>query len=113
MRGIACGAHMALRSAHGIVDCLLCLATPLVKTLGHDRTEKLVYYASNDIPEYWIVNLQAHTLECYHNPVDDEYRERRTRKLETQPRRDLMMRWGWTLRMSFWPGRRRSKGRNV
>ena len=47
-------------------------------TLTYDRTEKLVCYASNDIPEYWIVNLQAHTLECYHNPVDDEYRERRT-----------------------------------
>ena len=60
------------------MDCLLCLATPLVKTLGHDRTEKLVYYASNDIPEYWIINLQARTLECYRNPTDDEYRERRT-----------------------------------
>ena len=99
------------------MDCLLCLATPLVKTLGHDRTEKLVYYASNDIPEYWIVNLQNQTLEGYHHPSGDEYRERRTlktgKRLETQPRRNLMMRWGWTLRMSFWPGRRRSKGRNV
>ena len=47
-------------------------------TLTYDRTEKLVCYASNDIPEYWIVNLQARTLECYHNPADDEYRERRT-----------------------------------
>ena len=47
-------------------------------TLTYDRTEKLVCYASNDIPEYWIVNLQNHTLECYHNPVGDEYRERRT-----------------------------------
>jgi Uma2 family endonuclease len=47
-------------------------------TLTYDRTEKLVCYASNDIPEYWIVNLQAQTLECYHNPADDEYRERRT-----------------------------------
>lgn len=47
-------------------------------TLTYDRTEKLVCYASNDIPEYWIVNLQTHTLECYHDPVGDEYRERRT-----------------------------------
>ena len=47
-------------------------------TLTYDRTEKLVCYASNDIPEYWIVNLQAQTLECYQNPADDEYRERRT-----------------------------------
>ena len=62
------------------MDCLLCLATPLVKTLGHDRTEKLVYYASNDISEYWIVNLQNQTLEGYHHPSGDEYRERRTLK---------------------------------
>jgi Uma2 family endonuclease len=47
-------------------------------TLTYDRTEKLVCYASNDIPEYWIVNLQAQTVECYHDPADDEYRERRT-----------------------------------
>jgi Uma2 family endonuclease len=47
-------------------------------TLTYDRTEKLVCYASNNIPEYWIVNLQAQTLECYHNPAGDEYRERRT-----------------------------------
>lgn len=47
-------------------------------TLTYDRTEKLVCYASNDIPEYWIVNLQTRTLECYHNPAGDEYRERRT-----------------------------------
>ena len=62
------------------MDCLLCLATPLVKTLGHDRTEKLVCYASNDVPEYWIVNLQNQTLEGYHHPSGDKYRERRTLK---------------------------------
>lgn len=47
-------------------------------TLAYDRTTKLVCYASNDIPEYWIVNLQTHTLECYHDAAGDEYRERRT-----------------------------------
>ena len=47
-------------------------------TLTYDRTEKLVYYASNDVPEYWIVNLQNQTLEGYHHPSGDEYRERRT-----------------------------------
>ena len=90
MRDIACGAHMASRCAHGIVDCLLCLATPLVKTLGHDRTEKLIYYALNDVPEYWIVNLQNQTLEGYHHPSGDEYRERRTLKTgnSTTPRLD-------------------------
>jgi len=48
------------------------------RTLTYDRTEKLVCYASNDIPEYWIVNLRSQTLESYHNPSGDEYRERRT-----------------------------------
>lgn len=47
-------------------------------TLTYDRTEKLVCYASNDIPEYWIANLQSRTLECYHDSAGDEYRERRT-----------------------------------
>ena len=47
-------------------------------TLTYDRTEKLACYASNDVPEYWIVNLQNRTLECYRGPADDEYRERRT-----------------------------------
>jgi len=47
-------------------------------SLAKDRTEKLVCYASNGIPEYWIVNLQAHTLEVYREPADGEYRERRT-----------------------------------
>ena len=47
-------------------------------TLTYDRTEKLVCHASNDIPEYWIANLQSRTLECYHDPAGDEYRERRT-----------------------------------
>lgn len=47
-------------------------------TLAYDRNEKLACYASNDVPEYWIVNLQTHTLECYHDPAGDEYRERRT-----------------------------------
>ena len=47
-------------------------------TLAYDRTEKLACYASNEIPEYWIVNLQGRTLECYRDPAGDEYRERRT-----------------------------------
>ena len=50
--------------------------------LTYDRTEQRVCYASNDIPESWIVNLQAQTVERYHDPVDDEYRERRTLERE-------------------------------
>jgi Uma2 family endonuclease len=48
------------------------------RTLTYDRTEKRACHASNDIPEYSIVNLQNRTLECYRGPADDEYRKRRT-----------------------------------
>jgi Uma2 family endonuclease len=63
-------------------------------TLTYDRTEKLACYASNDIPEYWIANLQSRTLECYHDPAGDEYRERRTLKTgnSTTPRLDDALR---------------------
>lgn len=47
-------------------------------TLAYDRTERCACYASNDVPAYWIINLQNHTLECYRRPAADEYRERRT-----------------------------------
>lgn len=47
-------------------------------SLETDRTAKLACYAENEIPEYWIVNLQARTLEVYRDPAHGEYRERRT-----------------------------------
>lgn len=47
-------------------------------SLETDRTTKLACYAENEIPEYWIVNLQARTLEVYRDPAHGEYRERRT-----------------------------------
>lgn len=47
-------------------------------SLETDRTAKLACYAENEIPEYWIVNLQDRTLEVYRDPAHGEYRERRT-----------------------------------
>ena len=47
-------------------------------SLETDRTAKLACCAANEIPEYWIVNLQAHTLEVYRDPAHGEYCERRT-----------------------------------
>lgn len=47
-------------------------------SLEKDRTVKLAAYATHQIPEYWIVNLQARTLEVYRDPAEGEYRERRT-----------------------------------
>jgi len=42
-------------------------------TLRYDRTEKLTLYASNHIPEYWIVDVARVTLEIYREPEGSEY----------------------------------------
>lgn len=38
-------------------------------SLEYDRREKQSLYAKGGIPEYWIVNLQANTLEVYREPI--------------------------------------------
>ena len=40
-------------------------------SLGFDRGAKLALYAATGIREYWILNVQARTLEVYHAPVAD------------------------------------------
>ncbi|MCS7191059.1 MAG: Uma2 family endonuclease, partial [Fimbriimonadales bacterium] len=40
-------------------------------SLEYDRREKLSLYAKAGIPEYWIVNLKANTLEVYREPIPD------------------------------------------
>jgi Uma2 family endonuclease len=47
-------------------------------SLEKDRTTKLRCYATNGIPEYWIINLQNETIEMYREPADGEYRRRET-----------------------------------
>ena len=44
-------------------------------TLADDRGRKARLYAKHGIPEYWIVNLQARTLEVRRRPVEDAYAE--------------------------------------
>lgn len=41
-------------------------------TLAFNR-DKADIYASANIPEYWIFNLQTKTLEVFQNPSDDKY----------------------------------------
>ncbi len=48
-------------------------------SLKRDRGVKQSLYAQADIPAYWIVNLQARTVEVYTNPEADRYRGRSTR----------------------------------
>jgi len=43
-------------------------------TLSKDRGEKSTLYAESGIQEYWIVNLQAETIEVHREPVGNAYR---------------------------------------
>lgn len=38
-------------------------------SLEFDRTEKSKLYATNGLPEYWIVNLQGRCVEVHRNPL--------------------------------------------
>ncbi|MFN3927360.1 MAG: Uma2 family endonuclease [Pseudanabaenaceae cyanobacterium] len=42
-------------------------------SLKYDRTTKLTLYAENQIPEYWIANLERGTLEIYRQPQNKNY----------------------------------------
>jgi hypothetical protein len=48
-------------------------------SLERDRSAKQALYAQQGIAEYWILNLQARTLEVYWEPGESTYRQRRTR----------------------------------
>jgi Uma2 family endonuclease len=41
-------------------------------TLLYDRTVKASLYASAQIPEYWVLDVQGRTLEVFRAPVQDE-----------------------------------------
>ena len=43
--------------------------------LRYDRTIKLRLYARAGIPEYWIIDLKARTLDAYRNPANEGYAE--------------------------------------
>jgi Uma2 family endonuclease len=45
-------------------------------SLSHDRGRKLAAYARNLVPEYWIVDVQASSLEVYRDPADATYQSK-------------------------------------
>ena len=47
-------------------------------SLQYDRTVKLRLYARAGIPEYWIVDANAETLELYRSPSGARYPDHRT-----------------------------------
>ena len=47
-------------------------------SLEYDLQVKLALYARFGVPETWIANIRARTIEVYTDPVDGEYTTRRT-----------------------------------
>jgi Uma2 family endonuclease len=43
-------------------------------SLAYDRSTKLRLYAEAGIPEYWVVDCEAETVEVYRDPGADRYR---------------------------------------
>lgn len=42
-------------------------------SLPYDRGRKLAAYARNTVPEYWLIDLIAETVEVYRDPRGDRY----------------------------------------
>ena len=59
-------------------DDVLLIVEVAESSLEYDREIKLRLYAEFAIPETWIANIRARTVEVYTDPVDGEYTERRT-----------------------------------
>ncbi len=69
------GAHRDYLDAHP-QEALL-LVEIAESSLAYDRGRKLRAYARNGMPEYWVVDLTANTLEVYRDPASDSYRAKR------------------------------------
>jgi Uma2 family endonuclease len=60
------------REAHA--EDVLLLIEVAESSLAYDRTTKLRLYAEAGIPEYWIVDCEAETVEVHRDPCPDGYR---------------------------------------
>jgi Uma2 family endonuclease len=61
------------REAHA--DDVLLLIEVADSSLAYDRSTKLRLYAEASIPEYWIVDCAAETIEVHRDPGPEGYRE--------------------------------------
>ena len=52
---------------------VVCVVEVSDSTLCYDQTAKLKFYASSNILEYWIVDVERVTLEIYREPKGNEY----------------------------------------
>ncbi len=58
------------RRSHPTAADVLLLVEVSDTSLGYDRGAKLSLYAKHKIPEVWIVNIPAKSLEIYRQPTD-------------------------------------------
>ena len=49
-------------------------------SVDYDRNVKVPLYARAGIPEVWVINLAAETVEVYTQPGDPTYQRSQTRK---------------------------------
>ncbi len=60
--------------SHPMPDDVLLLIEISDSTVETDRTVKKTLYAEAGIEEFWLVNLQENTIECYSSPKNGSYR---------------------------------------
>ncbi len=65
-------------SRHPNADDVLLLIEVADSSLSFDQNQKLRLYASHNIPEYWLMNLNDSCLEVYRQPHGDCYGEKTT-----------------------------------
>jgi Uma2 family endonuclease len=71
------------RGSHPTAADVLLLVEVSDSSLAYDRGTKLALYARFKIPEVWIVNIPAGTLEIYQNPIDEAFNSKQELKTGT------------------------------
>lgn len=61
-------------SKHPTAEDALLVIEVSDSSLEYDKEVKLPLYASANIPECWIVNLEKKEIEAYHSPAGDRYK---------------------------------------
>lgn len=62
---------------HPTAEDIYFLIEVSMSTVRFDKNIKGPLYASSNIPEYWIVNLEKEQIEIYRNPKGNQYMERK------------------------------------
>jgi Uma2 family endonuclease len=72
------------KQRHASAEDALLLIEVADSSLAWDRSTKLALYAEAGIPEYWIVNCPAESIEVYRQPQRDRYLDvRRVERAES------------------------------